>query len=165
MTYVTDENVLDLEELPGMVHPEMAEPDWFSTWNSQQEKMRPQITYVLRTKGLGESVSCLRVFFRMIASPERRLRVAGIGGLWTMESMRGQGYATVLLEKLMEKFREEQHSVDLVVLHAPEARGLYSHLGFIEIEKGMFATTLHKFEDLIHIDHPYHWKLLPDGSF
>ncbi len=165
MTYVTTELVKELEELPGSAMREMAEPGWFSTWNKRPENMRPQLTYVIRSSGLGESVSCLRLFWRMIGSPERRLRVAGIGGVWTRETMRGQGYGTVLLELTLEALQRTAQSADLVVLHAPKARGLYSHLGFIEIETGMFARTLHKFEDLLHTDNPYHWKLLPEGHF
>lgn len=154
-----------IEELPGMELREMAEPDWFLTWQNLIEPKQPQMTYVVRDTERNEITSCLRIFWRMIQSEKRRLRAVGIGGVWTWPTRRGQGYATVLLEKTLKKLQDEALSADVVILHAPQARGLYSHLGFLEIGNGLYGTTLHPWEDMLHHAQPYVWSVLPEGHF
>ena len=155
----------EIEELPGMALPEMTEEGWRRTWNIQIDKNRPQGVYVIRDTERNETVACLRIFWRLIQSEKRRLRAVGIGGIFTWSARRGQGYATVLLEKTLSKLRDEALSADVAILHAPEARGLYSSRGFIELSKGLYGTTLHPWEDCLHPDNPYVWKVLPEGTF
>ena len=156
----------ELEELSGMALESMVEPGWITMWGNKPKLEQPQITYTIRDEERNETVSCLRIFWRMLETDKRRLRVVGIGGVWTWPARRGQGYATVLLDKVLDKLRETAKSADVVILCASQTRGLYSHLGFLEVGEGLYGVTLHEWEDCLHQDkNPYVWKVVPEGHF
>ncbi len=152
--------VSEIEEISGMDFLEMKEPIW--KWHDLPPKQQPQLAWLIRDES-GEAVSILRIFYRMLVCKERQLRAVGIGGVWVWPARRGQGYATALLDRVIPRLTETAPSADVVVLHAPQARELYSHLGFVEIAEGLYGTTIHPGESGARID--LDWKLSPEGHF
>ena len=149
----------EIEEIPGTALREMSEPGW--SWDTLQLKQRPQFAWLIRDER-GESVSILRIFYRMLVCKQRQLRAVGIGGVWTWPARRGQGYAYVLLNKAMPKLIEFAPSADIVVLYASKERSLYSRLGFSEISEGLYGKAIHPFESFCE---DLDWKLNPEGHF
>lgn len=135
---MTTDTQTRLVELPGtalMYGPQMMREQRWS-WTPP-----PFGAYVLKTPE-GEDAAILRLFARMLSWDKRALRAVGIGGVWTRPDLRGQGYAANLLKQVVDRLREAQSAVDVVILHS-KPRTLYTLLGFEELIPGLMVNVLH----------------------
>lgn len=122
---------------------------------------RPADRTLLLCSKLGSNASLLRIFFRMLWSEARELRAIGIGGVFTLPMLRGQGFATQLLMEALTLLRKEYPSADVVMLHSAP-RTLYTDRGFYEIATWLLAQPLHG--DMTVLPHGV-WQVEPEGHF
>jgi GNAT superfamily N-acetyltransferase len=85
-----------------------------------------------RTLGLsldGELVSSCKRYQRELRCGERTFRAAGIGAVFTPQTVRGRGYATALLGALLDS--ERAAGTDFIYLFSDIHPAFYERLGFV----------------------------------
>jgi GNAT superfamily N-acetyltransferase len=87
-----------------------------------------------RTLGLlvdGALVASCKRYQRELRCGEREFRAAGIGAVYTPETLRGRGYASALLGAFLDA--ERNAGTDFVYLHCDIHPAFYERLGFVQV--------------------------------
>lgn len=108
--------------------------EFLATANSGWGKRR------FRTQGLyaaGDLVASCKRYDRVLRCGERSYKAAGIGAVFTPESLRGRGYATALLGAILDAERDA--GSDLVYLFSDIHPAFYERLGFVVLPSRTIA--------------------------
>jgi GNAT superfamily N-acetyltransferase len=103
----------------------------YSRWNAAQLRTRWGRAHLQRFALVDESGSLLSSAkrYRFDARLDgRAVRMCGVGAVFTPVERRGRGYATVLLEQLLD--RERRDGVELAALFSEISPAFYERLGF-----------------------------------
>jgi GNAT superfamily N-acetyltransferase len=106
----------------------------YSRWNAAQMRTAWGRTHLQRLALVDESGALLSTAkrYRFDARLDgRAIRMCGVGAVFTPVELRGHGYATVLLERLLE--REQQDGVELAALFSEIGPAFYRRLGFAPV--------------------------------
>ena len=160
-----------LDELPGsfaMMGPSMMREEHWA-WKGHAN-VQAQVSFVLVDEEEGK-VAIVRIFYRFLEAVgdyKRSFRAMGIGGVWVRPELRGKGYGTEIMNKVMAKAQVDQGSADVAVLWSRDGR-LYEKVGFEavseedETEYGLlYAKPIHG--DVL-LRNASDWNVKPEGHF
>jgi len=106
----------------------------YSRWNAAQQRTRWGRAHLQRLALVDEQGTLLSTAkaYRFDASLDGHpIRMCGVGAVFTPVALRGQGYATVLLEQLLD--RERRDGVELATLFSEIGPTFYQRLGFAPV--------------------------------
>lgn len=106
----------------------------YGRWNTAQQRTRWGQAHLQRLALVDEHGTLLSTAkrYRFDASLDgRAIRMCGVGAVFTPVALRGQGYATVLLEHLLD--RERRDGVELAALFSEIEPAFYQRLGFAAV--------------------------------
>ena len=165
-----------LDELPGsfaMQGPsKMREDHW--EWKGHAN-VQAQVSFILVVGE--EKVAIVRIFYRFLEAVgdyKRSFRAMGIGGVWVRPELRGKGYGTEIMNKVMAKAQVDQGSADVAVLWSRDGR-LYETLGFEPVSDAKTVVAMDETDPGVLYAKPIHgdivlraasdWNVMPKGHF
>ena len=143
----------------------MREEHW--EWKGHAN-VQAQVSFVLVDEEEGK-IAIVRIFYRFLEAVgdyKRSFRAMGIGGVWVRPELRGKGYGTEIMNKVMAKAQTDQGSADVAVLWATQS-DLYDTLGFEAVSEGtehgvLYAKPIHG--DVV-LRAASDWNVMPKGHF
>ena len=127
-----------LEQVLDLTHPLWGEgltPDAYATWNRAQQQTpwgRRHLERVALVDDNGRLLSTAKRYRFDARLDERPVRVCGIGAVFTPPDLRGNGYATAIVERLLDDARAD--GVEFGALFSAVGAGLYERLGFTPLD-------------------------------
>lgn len=142
--------------------PVLARPGWHELWDKQFPD-GPYGCYVL-SKG-AVPISIVRLFRRSLTIRNLvSLSALGIGGVFTVDEFRGQGYASRLLSHAIKE--NEKTNQLLAILYSARPSSIYTNLGFIRLSEfhgGLYVRTIPPYRAFVFPDE--RWEVLRKEHF